>query len=301
MKQSKILYIYLLFLIAFPFERVQAQNLKVELSHDKSKVDRSVRNGTATIFFDSNVDNLSIVSKEMREDEPIKKIGNKLWFTNIDVKSDMAIEGVCYRVFLLKSPSSAEYELKTDEISYNQVLYYTVVLPDQFPTTLSAEYLLTKTAMHGIRISYGKRFGGYVSYKWGEYKKAGTCIDDFGEDTDVSPASFLGYIRNSYTAGLRLGINQKLVPVYLYIGGGYGEYGRQWQNQTEIDKNIYFHSDYLKGFEGELGVSCIICKYLYLSLGADALFAKGKISADYQIGVGLNLNMDNLFKNLFKK
>lgn len=283
------------------FETTYSQTLKVELSPDKSKVDRSVSNGTATIFFDSNIDDLSIVCTDDNPDEQIQKIGKKLWFMHVNPKKDIDLDGFCYRNFLLKSPLSAEYYLTTPEIGNNQVLYYTVVLPNQFSTTLSAEYLFSKTAMHGLRVSFGKRIGGYVSYKWGEYKKTGTNIDDFGEDTDVSHASFLGYIRNSYTAGLRFGLNQKTVPVYIYLGGGYGEYGRQWQNLTEIERNIYFHSDYLKGFEGEFGLSCIIFKYLYLSLGANALFNKGKISTDYQIGVGFNLNTDNLFKYKLKK
>lgn len=281
------------------FSHLQAQTLQVELSPDKSKVDRDTENGTATIFFDSNVDDLSIVSTDEKPEEPIQKVGSKLWFIHIDVKKDIDLDGFCYRNFLLKSPSSAEYYLTTPEIGYNQVLYYTVVLPNQFPTSLSVEYLFSKTAMHGIRVSYGKRIGGYVSYKWGEYKKAGTNIDDYGYDTDVSHASSLGYIRNSYTAGIRFGLNQKTVPIYVYLGGGYGEYGRQWQNLSEIDNNIFFYSDYLKGFEGELGLSCVLYKYLYLSIGTGALLANGKMSVDYQFGLGLNLNMDRILKYKF--
>lgn len=289
----------LLVFIVIPFDCLQAQTLKVELSPDKSKVDRSVSNGTATIFFDSNVDDLSIVCTEEKPSEPIQKIG-KMWFMHVDAKEDIEMDGFCYRNFLLKSPSSAEYYLTTPEIGYNQVLYYTVVLPNQFLTSLTVEYLFTKTSKHGFRLSFGKRFGGYISYKWGDYKKAGTNIGDYKKDTDVSHATFLGYIRNSYTAGFQFGINNKKIPIYVYLGGGYGEYGRQWQNIAEIDRNIYFHSDYLRGFEGEIGISCILLKYFSISVGTSALFGNGKISVDYQIGLGLNLYTEKLFRRKVK-
>lgn len=276
-----------------------SQTLQVSLSPDKSKVDRSVNNGTATIFFDSNVEDLSIVCTDENPDEPIQKIGNKLWYMHVDAKKDIDEEGICYRNFLLKSPSSAEYYLSTPEIGYNQVLYYTVVLPDKFPTTLSAEYLFSASAYHGVRLSYGGRYGFYVGYKWGNYYKYGQLIDDVAEDVNIANAKELGYIRNSYTAGLRMGLNAKLVPIYLYVGGGYGTYGRQWENHVEVGDNIYFYSDYIKGFEGELGLS-VNLKPLYFSLGADALMGDGKLSVDYMLGVGLSLDVQKLFKTKSK-
>lgn len=274
-----------------------SQTLKVTLSPDKSKVDRSTSNGIATVFFDSNVDDLSIICTDENPDEPIQKIGDKLWFMHIDVKKALELEDVCYRNFLLKSPSSAEYQLTTPEIGYNQVLYYTVVMPDKFPTTLSAEYIYTKSSLHGVRLSYGGRVGVFASYKWGEYKKTGINIDDYAEDTDVSHASLLGNIRKSYTAGVRLGITNKIIPTYVYVGGGYGEYGRQWKNLTEIDNGIFFHSDYISGFEGEVGITCVLYDLLSLSIGTDAVFGNGKMSADLQLSAGIVLNTDKLFRN----
>lgn len=296
MRQSSLFRLLLLALLMMDILFLQAQTLQVELSPDKSKVDRSVNNGTATIFFDSNVNDLSVVCTEAKNEEPIQKIGNKLWFMHVDVKKDMEDDGVCYRNFLLKSPSSAEYYLTTPEIGYNQVLYYTVVMPDRFPVTLSAEYLYTKSSLHGIRVSYGGRIGAYVSYKWGKYFKTGININDFNEDTDVTHASELGYIRNSYIGGVRIGLNHKYIPIYAFVGGGYGEYGRQWQNLTEIDNNIYFYSDYIKGFEGEVGLSCVLYDYLFLSVGMDAVFGRGKVSTDFQLGIGISLNQSKLFK-----
>ena len=219
---------------------------------------------------------------------------------HVNPKKDLDLDNVCYRNFLLKSPSSAEYYLTTPEIGNNQVLYYTVVLPNQFSTTLSAEYLFTKTAKHGIRLSFGKRIGGYVCYKWGEYKVKGENIDKVTMDYDVTNANLIGGIRTSFTAGLRLGLFQKETrtthsALYLLVGGGYGEYGRQWNNQHLVGNSTYFYSDYIKGFDGEAAVQCVLFDWLCCSAGVDMVIGNGKISTDYQIGVGVNLNVDKIF------
>ena len=288
-------------LLAMQMENSYSQTLKVELSPDESKVDRSVSNGTATIFFDSNVEDLSIVCTDQNPDESIQKIGNKFWVMHVNPKKDIEMDDICYRNFLLKSPSSAEYYLTTPEIGNNQVLYYTVVLPNQFSTTLSAEYLFSKTAKHGIRLSFGKRIGGYVGYKWGEYKAKGENIDDVMIDYDVANANQSGGIRTSITAGLRLGLFQKEIgkthsALYLLVGGGYGEYGRQWNNQHLVGNSTYFYSDYIKGFDGEAAVQCVLFDWLCFSAGIDMVIGNGRISTDYQIGVGVNLNVDKISK-----
>ena len=297
---EKSLFIISIFL-AIQVENSYSQTLKVELSPDKSKVDRSVTNGTATIFFDSNVDGLSIVCTDENPEESIKKIGNKFWFMHVNPKKDIELDNVCYRNFLLKSPSSAECYLTTPEIGNNQVLYYTVVLANQFSTTFTAEYLLTKTARHGIRLSFGKRIGGYVSYKWGKYKAKGENIDKVTMDYDVSNANSIGGIRTSVTGGLRLGLFQKEIgkthsALYMLLGGGYGEYGRQWNNQRLVGSSTYFYSDYIKGFDGEAAIQCVLFDWLCLSAGLDMVIGNGKVSTDYQIGVGVNLNVDKVFK-----
>lgn len=289
----------LLVFIVIPFDCLQAQTLKVELSPDKSKVDRSVSNGTATIFFDSNVDDLSIVCTEEKPSEPIQKIGKKMWFMHVDAKEDIEMDGFCYRNFLLKSPSSAEYYLTTPEIGNNQVLYYTVLLPNQFPTMLSAEYLFSKTTMHGIRISVGKRIGGYISYKWGKYRPSGNNVDNITTDGDLSHAKLLGNIRTSITGGLRLGLLKNIKyksGLYLLAGGGYGEYGRQWENPIRMENNIYFYSDYIRGFDAEAALQCVLMNWLTLSAGGDVILGSGRVSVDYQLGVGINLNLDKLNK-----
>lgn len=303
MKPSKLIFLSALLLCAV---NTHAQSLKVNLSPDKSKVDRSTSNGTATVFFDSNIDDLTVICTDEKPDEPIQKIGKKVLFTHVNVKEDMEMDGVCYRNFLLKSKSSAEYYLTTPEIGYNQVLYYTVVLPDRFAKTLTAEYLFTKSASHGIRLSFGTRFGGYVSYKWGAYKKSGCNIADVHEDYDITRSKELGYIRTSITGGLRLGLIQKDVwnipfSMHLLVGGGYGEYGRQWSNPMLVDGSSYFYSDYIKGFDGEIAMQLSLYDWLCASFGTELIVGNGKISVDYMIGLGVNLNFDKLAKIKKKK
>ena len=131
MKRSSILSTLFLSLSVIYYGQLHAQTLQVTLSPDKSKVDRSTKNGIATIFFDSSIEDLSIVCTAEDPNEPIIKINENLWFTHIDVKKDLEEEGVCYRNYLLKCTASAEYYLTTDTIAPNQVLYYTITLPNE--------------------------------------------------------------------------------------------------------------------------------------------------------------------------
>lgn len=198
-------------------------------------------------------------------------------------------------------PHDAKFGIFSGRTSHEQYTLITTRKPEGFPIRLSVEYLYAKTSYHGVRVAYGGRIGGYLAYKWGEYYKAGTNIDDYPYDTDVSHATKLGYIRQAYTGGVRLGLAKKGLPLYAYLGGGYGEYGRQWQNLKEIDGNIYFHSDYLRGFEGEVGLSCVLFDWISLSAGTSALFANGKMSVDFQLCAGLSINQTKLFKRKKKK
>lgn len=283
---------------------VYSQQLEVTLDDNAKSIDRNTSNGVSTVVFDSKVKGLEISVNGAYEVITPKK---NLFLYRIDTKNDSSdvlyqsddMENVSmstHRIFSLRSPKSAIYSLPID-IFPNTMYYYTVILPEQYAKNLTAEYLFTKSSMHGIRISYGKRFGFYLSYKWGEYKRAGTNIREVTKDYDVTKAKELGYIRTAITCGLRLGVlHTNKLSLYTLLGGGYGEYGRQWKNPREIENNIYFYSDYIKGFNGDLVCQAIICDWLCLSLGADALIGNGTLSLDYQMGLGVNLNFDKLLK-----
>lgn len=275
--------------------QLQAQTLKVTLSPDKTKVDRSTNNGTATIFFDSNVDDLSIICTDENPDEPIKKVKDKLWYTYIDVKKDIEEYNSCYRNFLLKSKYSAEFFLTTPEIGYNQVLYYTVVLPKLFPVTLSVEWLMNLHVQKGIRISYGGRYGFIVGGTLGEYRPSGDNIDKVTTDCDLSYADRKGYIRTAVFGGFRMGlINVKDFSMYSYLGVGYGEHGCQWENRTRLENSKYFYSDYIKGVNTNFGLS-LYHRNMICSFGGDMIIEKNKYMLEWQLGFGFYLNANNCF------
>lgn len=289
---NKIFSVGLFFILA---TNVSAQKLKVTLSPDERKVNRNTKNGVSTIVFDSKIKGLII---DNGTDDQWMKPSDNLYVYLIDTQRDL-MRGyeLSQRTFILNSPKSSEYILEIDEIIPNQVLYYTVVLSEQYPNSLSCEYIFSKTTMHGIRVSYGRRYGFFLSYKWGGYKKQGCDISTVTQDYDVTRAKNIGYIRNAITGGLRLGVMHKdIASLYVLIGGGYGEYGRQWENPLEVNGNVLFYSDYIKGFEGEIACQSILFDWLSVSLGTNMVVGNGNISVDYQVGIGLNLNFDNFLK-----
>lgn len=135
MRRNKIL---LFFLIILCIGHLHAQTLQVDLS-SVPKVNRSTTGGTATIFFDSSIEDLSIICTEENPNELITKINDHQWFVNIDVNEDIETDGICYRNYVLKCSASAEYYLVVDEIIPNQVLYYTITLPNELEPKLFQE------------------------------------------------------------------------------------------------------------------------------------------------------------------
>ena len=103
-------------LLILQFENSYSQTLQVTLSPDKSKVDRNAKEGKATIIFDSNIEDLSVVCTEENPNEPIERVTDNLWYIRIDVKKDIESDGICYRNFLLKSSSSAEFILQQNRL-----------------------------------------------------------------------------------------------------------------------------------------------------------------------------------------
>lgn len=296
MKRSNLSCIVLWMLLLICDNSLQAQTLKVELSPDKSKVNRSVTNGISTIFFDSNVDDLSIVCTDENPNEPIQKIGNKLWFMHVDTKKDIDMDGICYRNFLLKSPLSSEYSLTTPEFGFNQVLYYTVVLPKKYPRLLSVEWLLNEHVQKGIRIAFGRRYGFLLGCSWGDYRPSGDNIEFVTSDCELIGAKLKGYIKTTVYGGMRMGLlSKKDIGMYLNLGLGYGEYGRQWENKNIVENSKYFYSDYIKGLNVNAGMGFNL-RGMYFSFGGDAIMSKGKFVMEYQIGMGLAFNTQKWFK-----
>jgi len=299
MKLRNNIFIIILGLIAV---NVYGQQLKIT-PNKAPAVDRSTRNGISTIIFSSTIDDL-MVTTTFEDDVVVVPGGGKSYYhiLYVDPQEDLRNEmEISERTVTLSCSKSADYTFTTPELIPNQVLYYSVVLPDTFVPAVMAEYIVTKTADHGLRLSFGKRFGGYIGYKWGRYKPSGNNIADITEDYDLTQAKELGYIRTSITGGVRIGLLQSdwlslNSSLYLLLGGGYGEYGRQWSNLYLVDDSAYFYSDYLKGFNGEIALQSSIFDWLCLSLGADMMVSKGVLSVDYQIGVGITLNLNKFYR-----
>lgn len=272
-----------------------SQELKIK-EGEFNKVGINLEDSMAMVIFKSDVKGLTI-ENDCNDSLKVED-GNTVFFIDVGKEINKLKAELCSRTYYFYCPKTSVCELQIEDIQPKQVLFYTIVLPDFYPSSLSAEYLFTKTSKHGIRLSFGKRFGFYVAYKWGDFYKAGADISMVSSDYDVTKSKKLGYIRNAITGGLRLGLLRKdKFCAYLLVGGGYGEYGRQWQNPLEIDNNIYFYSDYIKGFDGEISCQCILFDWLCVSAGADMLMGKGKVSLDYQLGLGVNIPLGKLFNN----
>lgn len=283
----KVAFVLSIFLLMFS-SNISAQKLRVKQG-DSNRIFRSIQEGHALVMFETSLDGLSITPTISEEILYEQRRESNIYMIEADLRFDTIFNIPNERIYYLKVPQSEEYKLNINDMYPKNVYYYTVVLPAQFPRTLSVEYVFSKSAKHGVRMAYGGRYGGYVSYKWGGYYPAGVNIDSYNRDADVVNAKMLGYIRRSYVIGFRMGLIPKGVPLYLCVGGGYGEYGRQWENPLIVGESNYFYSDYIKGFEGELISQCVVFDRLNISLGVDMVVSSGKITVDYQIGLGVKL------------
>lgn len=282
-------------------QSVQTQTLKVLKSPDKNKVERNVHDSVATIIIDSHVKNLT-VSNDMGDDMiELKDDKNSKFFVHVDIKKDRQNEiDHSTRSFALNCPKTKEHIFTTEELFPRQVYYYSVILPDYYPLTFAAEYVYSGTAPFGVRLSLGKRYGGFISVRWNKYQKRGANISMVTQDYDVTNAQKLGYIRFAAVGGFRLGLlnntfKNSSYGLYLMIGGGYGEYGRLWKNDFIVEDDTYFYSDYIQGFDGEITMS-FYYSFLHISLGTDMLIGQGHFSVDYLLGLGICLDFNRILK-----
>ena len=277
------------------------QRLKIAKEEMKQKV--GANKNHATIIIESAVNGLDVSTTS--GDTIVQATSNigKTWIIDVNLEKERRLgdRGLLSRNLIFRSPSSSQLEIKIP--GYGQELqqatyYYTVILPDRFPSTISAEWLISGATGKGFRIGYGKRYGVYFSYKWGNYKPSGNNISDIMEDCNLSSAKELGYIRESYIVGARIGLFQyKWCQAFALIGGGYGKYGRQWQNPTKVGDNIYFYSDYIKGFNGNVAFSFVLTNSYTISIGTDIILSKGKTNMDFELGIGYGFTTTNWFKH----
>ena len=239
--------------------------------------------GKACVELISPLENLNIVStfgetctRELNEDE--------LWVYRFvfDLRDESK------RTLYISAPGFIREELKL-ALSNKQKLYFTVFPPEEnklrFYPGMLIEYVYSGSAMYGGRLAFGKRVGIYFGYKTSLLEREGVDIEDVTSFYDVSRAEEKGYIRQSITGGFRLGVVRWM---YLYLGGGYGEYGRLWENPSPVEGKQKFTSDYSKAPEAELGLALRMGNFS-LSAGANALFGE-KLMCDYSVSAGFYIN-----------
>ena len=182
-----------------------AQHLEVKGVRKKSKA-----SDCATIVFKSDFDDLKVIS--MSSDSIYKKKGcdyNNVWTQYVDLRYERehAADTLINRSFVLHTPYTKDLELTVPgkDKQLSQAIYeYKVRMIDYFPLRVACEVDVVRLRDYfGLRMSAGRRWGGYLSFKFSVQKREGFNADEIGKDVDVSKKTYLGRIRNSYMAGIK--------------------------------------------------------------------------------------------------
>ena len=209
-----------------------AQHLEVKGVRKKSKA-----SDCATIVFKSDFDDLKVIS--MSSDSIYKKKGceySNVWTQYVDLRYERehAADTLINRCFVLHTPYTKDLELTVPgkDKQLSQAIYeYKVRMIDYFPLRVACEVDVVRLRDYfGLKMSAGRRWGGYLSFKFSGQKREGFNADEIGKEVDVSKKTYLGRIRNSYMAGIKYGIISRDYPLYAYLGIGYGDDGSQRSN-----------------------------------------------------------------------
>jgi hypothetical protein len=269
-------FLLLLMLCFVGIMQLQAQK-KLTVQQQESKTSFFPEENKACVEFISPLADLNIKSTFGEQPEvSVNEDGLHVYRFVFDLADEMK------RTLFISAPGFVREELKLS-MSPKQRLYYTVFPPDESPYRwgMTAEYLYSGTAPVGARLGIGKRFGLYASFKRSDVKEEGFRIEEITEEYDTKGSSDKGYIRESYTAGVSMGLYRWC---FLHLGGGFGKYGRQWESKSG-DRYV---SDFQEGPEVELGVSFRLGP-IVLSGGANALIGD-EFVCDYTAGIGFVIN-----------
>ena len=269
-----------------------AQHLEVKGVRKKSKA-----SDCATIVFKSDFDDLKVIS--VSSDSIYKKKGceyNNVWTQYVDLRYERehAADTLINRSFVLHTPYTKDLELTVPgkDKQLSQAIYeYKVRMIDYFPLRVACEVDVVRLRDYfGLRMSAGRRWGGYLSFKFSGQKREGFNADEIGKEMDVSKKTYLGRIRNSYMAGIKYGIISRDYPLYAYLGFGYGDDGSQRSNGKKGKERVAYYNNYTNGFEGELGANWVLFDFLSLSMGADVLFGH-RIAFDINCTIGFAVDL----------
>jgi hypothetical protein len=221
---------------------------------------------------------------------------NQVWVQYVDLRYERehSADTLINRSFILHTPYTKDLELTVPgkDKQLSQAIYeYKVRMIDYFPLRVACEVDVVRLRDYfGLRMSAGRRWGGYLSFKFSGQKREGFNADEIGKEVDVSKKTYLGRIRNSYMAGIKYGIISRDYPLYAYLGLGYGDDGSQRSNGKKGKERISYYNDYTNGFEGEVGANWVLFEFLSLSLGADVLFGH-RIAFDINCTIGFAVDL----------
>ena len=232
-----------------------AQRLDIKGVRKKSK-----ESDYATIIFKSDLDSLTVIGTS--QDSIYKKKDceyNHVWTQYVDLRHEreQGSTNQLNRRYILHIPYTEDVELTVpgEDKELRQAIYeYKVRMFDYFPLRVTCEVDVVKLKDYfGLRMSAGKRMGGYLALKFSRQIREGFNADERGEGVDLSMKTYQGRIRNSYLAGIKYGVVCRDYPVYLYFGAGYGNDGVQRSNGKKIGQGrVTYYNDYTKGFESVL-------------------------------------------------
>lgn len=257
---------------------------------------RSKATDVATIVFKSDFDSLTVV--EMSGDSIYKKTDreyNRIWTQYVDLRYERERgDTIINRRYVLHTPYTLDREIvvpSNGEDLQQSIYEYKVRVFDFFPLRISFETDIVRMKDYfGFRVSLGKKWGGYLSAKFGDSKN-GFNADERGDIIDTSKKTFVGRIRNSYMAGVKYGIASRDYPIYVYFGAGYGDNGYQRSNGKKKDQGrIDYYNDYTCGFESELGANFVLFDFLSISMGADVILDH-RVSFDINCTIGFAVDL----------
>ena len=269
-----------------------AQRLDVKGICKKSKA-----TDVAIIVFKSDFDSLTVIGTS--SDSIYKKKDceyNYVWMQHVDLRHEreQGSHGSINRSYILHTPYTEDVELTApgkDRELQQAVYEYKVRVIDYFPLRITGEVDLVRLKEYfGLRLSLGKRLGGYLSVKLGDSKK-GFNADEEISVVDLNKNVYTGRIRNSYMLGGKYGISSRNYPIYLFAGAGYGDVGSQRSNGKKIcEGRIDYYNNYTNGFESEIGASTIFFDFLSVSVGADAIFGH-KVAFELNCTLGFSVDL----------
>ena len=280
---SKVLLFLFVLLVTVAAE---AKTIKVIPSVDGKQIGLTVPKGHARIAFKTNIKDLSIETT-VGDAVCVSNTDSYQYYIDIDLAENRRLGLKPQREIVFRCSNAAENRLSTDELLPGQFYLYHITI-DDFPVKTALLYSRGTTGINGFMASYGARYGAFFRMSFA-HRNQGVNIADWDKDEDISDSRFVRYNHLSIILGTRIGVRSSPGPVYVYLGGGYGAYCRQWETNTGKEFGNYYYSDYLKGLELDLGISMILLDFFTVELGTASLFgAKGQTNTAFRFGVGLS-------------